>query len=169
MAWTPTKRMIRSMLQNGLGNGTFRKFFIGDPMALPSSYLPCIIVTKLKTKYHDGATSTQKVEEHITIKVVFNKMTDIGAPDDSVDLVEDKLEAIVEGCDPVTGMLLPGTIMSILLSNQFYGDDGTNNWILGAEFEDDYYIDDRGLKDQMITQEAHINVIVTSDKVVTRA
>lgn len=175
MSWQPTTHVIRDLIakhvriRDNINTGPFKKIFIGDPMLIPQSYYPCVVVCEDEpTEISYGATGTDKISEGVTIKVIFNKMSDLGAPDDT-NLTEEKLSAVIKGCDPVTGQWLPDTFMGILRSNQMLGGDGTTNWYLSSKIKIKMYNDDRSVKGETtMTQEAHIMLSVTSDKVVIR-
>lgn len=94
----------------------FKAYYYGDPIRIPTSFLPCIIGTK-------RASSTKtftNVEDQSDMTLVFTVVTDIRRDiSDETQLVPgwSKIFDIMEGRDPNTFLLKPESLMSILRHN----------------------------------------------------
>ena len=96
-------------------DGDIHGFYEGDPIEIPKSMLPCIIVEKLTgTISVTGApTGFDRQVDSISVRVVYDKSDDLGATDD-VDLTERKLRRFIEARDPDTNRFKAGTLMQLL-------------------------------------------------------
>lgn len=126
----------------------FRGYFDGD--AEPSEeWLPCIMVSKVRTSADISATGTDDLTEEIQIILCRNIKDDIGA-DPSRNLTEYTLRKQVEGQDPTTKYYMPGTVLYALRTNITLSDSTIQN-ITSIDYTQNY----RG---NIAVREAYITV-----------
>ena len=97
----------------GLPQGYFQAFFYGDPMDIPSSLLPCVMVEKASTNIKAGPLGMDEVDPTVNIKLAYNKKNDFGATTSEV-LGTRKLEEFAEAIDLTTGEYSPNSVMGII-------------------------------------------------------
>jgi hypothetical protein len=87
----------------------------GDPIVIPKSNLPCIMVEKTNTAISvvNAYTGHDRFVDQINVTVAFNKSDDLGATDEA-NLTERKLRRFVEGREINSGQWAAGTIMYVL-------------------------------------------------------
>jgi hypothetical protein len=120
---------IIRFLKEGLPSGYFQEFFYGDPLEIPTSLMPCVVVEKIKTDIIQGPTGMDKSHYTITVKLVYNKKNDFGK-DASEVLGVRALENYAEGIDPATGEYDTRSVASILRKNFTLGQILTNETML---------------------------------------
>jgi hypothetical protein len=150
--YVDAKARILKLMRQTLG-ANFKGYYNGDPIRIPETNLPCVIVEKPKTRVRLGATTQDVLGIQLRIKLVFNKREDFGAKDD-VDLTEQKLERYMEGRHPVTGDYLDSTVLSALRSHLTLGGLSIN-----TDVDIDYDLQPR--PNRQITSEARANIVVT--------
>lgn len=150
--YVDAKARILKLMRQTLGTN-FKGYYNGDPIRIPETNLPCVIVEKPKTRVRLGATTQDVLGIQLRIKLVFNKREDFGAKDD-VDLTEQKLERYMEGRHPVTGDYLDSTVLSALRSHLTLGGLSIN-----TDVDIDYDLQPR--PNRQITSEARANIVVT--------
>lgn len=105
---------IMSLMRATFGE-RFNAYYEGDPIDIPSANLPCMIIELSSGRTELDATSTDRFQSQVNIRLVFNKADDFGASD-SVDLTERKLRLLVEGRG-VTGEFSPDSVLGALRKN----------------------------------------------------
>jgi len=95
---------------------TFHGYYEGDPIVLPQSKMPCLIISEPETLYDTGPTGMDEVTHQILIQIVYNKKDDFGKPD-SVATLENTVDTIAQGRSETTGYFLPNSFMGILRGN----------------------------------------------------
>lgn len=96
--------------------GNFKAYYEGDPLVIPKANLPCMIIEAQAGRVDLAATSTDRFQSQINIRLIFNKSDDFNASDTD-DLSERKLRKMVEGRDPVTNQFLPNSVLGALRTN----------------------------------------------------
>jgi hypothetical protein len=131
----------------------FHAYWEGDPGDIPSSLLPCMVVSKVRGTSNPGPTGTQDVTEEILIQVVVNKKDDFGAAlaYPRVDMTNRRLRILAEGRDDATAAYLDTSVCGILSKNITLGEN-----VLQMTIATDYMLARRG--NNMLTSEAHITV-----------
>lgn len=115
-------RRILDTLKTALGTD-FRVYFDGDPVAIGSSQLPCIVVDWDTAEGVRAPTGHDKWRHTIIIKVVLNKMDDVNVMDLPGDgsLVEvptkKRLEQVIFGRDATTREYNTDTVLGVLRRN----------------------------------------------------
>lgn len=110
------EEQIVQILKDGLPSGLFKAFYVGDPLAIPQSQLPCLCIVCEQSKYAFGATGHDEVEYRVQIKAVFNKKNFFNkSPQEYV--LEQTVKRIIEGRDEATGRLQNNTLLGILRRN----------------------------------------------------
>lgn len=107
-------------------NGKIKAYFQGDPVRIPTSSLPCVIVTKSETRVGQITNAEDEHGMGITITVITDIRQDLSTNENDAALVEgvSSLYDIVEGRnDDYT--LKSTSILDILRSNQLL--DVANN------------------------------------------
>lgn len=111
---TPARK-IWQLLRDNLSD-PFRAFYYGDPVLIPESMLPCIVVDTINSASDLGPTQFDDLTTSVIVKVIFNKKDDFNATPEQA-LTKQKVEFYTEGRDINTGLYLPNTIMGILRTN----------------------------------------------------
>lgn len=107
-------------------NGEFKTFYQGDPVRIPNSCLPCVIVAKSQTQ----AAQTSSSEDEHSVGIVITVVTDIraelstGENDSKIAEGVSKLYDLVEGRN-ADYSLKATSLLDILRSNQLL--DVANN------------------------------------------
>lgn len=104
------------LFKDNFGSGTFKAYFFGDPMDIPKSMMPCLIIDLNSTSYELGPTQFDEIVHDVLIQAVFNKADDFGKPEKEVGVLRD-LHDIVQARDETTGDFLNTSIIGILRRN----------------------------------------------------
>jgi hypothetical protein len=144
--------LILDYLKNAYGK-QFHAYWEGDPGDIPSTLLPCIVVSKVRGTSNPGPTGTQDVTEEILVQVIVNKKDDFGAAAayPRIDMTNRKLRILAEGRDEATAAYLTTSVCGILSKNITLGEN-----VLQLTMATDYMLARRG--NDMLTSEAHITV-----------
>jgi len=110
-------QLLIDSLRDTLVTHHFRWFREGDPIIIPQSRLPALLVTEENTDYQYGATGMIDITHNLRVQIVLNKKTDFGNPEESSSL-DKVLDRIMQGRDASSGALLPDTIMGAFLKNR---------------------------------------------------
>jgi hypothetical protein len=104
---------IMMLVKNTFGD--LFTYFLGlpDNFAPPNDAFPLIIVDKAAGTYKVGPTTADDITEHVYVHIMVDVKTGFGAPDTD-NVVKRQLQTLVEGRDPVTGYLLPNSLMYAL-------------------------------------------------------
>ena len=113
---TPAIDVIIQLFKDNLGSSTIKQYFFGDPIAIPKSMLPCIIVDEEDTSYELGPTSFDEITHNLLIQIVFDKSMDYGKPSNEVGVLRE-LQELVQGRDETTRDFKTNTILGILRKN----------------------------------------------------
>lgn len=130
----------------------FRAFYYGDPIKIPSSNLPCIIIEPVETEAAADATGLDSLQQVVEIKLAYDKKNDFGKAPNEVYGVR-KLQEFAEGLDPASNIYDDKTIVGILRKNFTLGNIATNQ-----QLTINYGVSPR--PDDMLTQEAIIRFVV---------
>jgi len=106
---------IMTLMKTTFGD-TFKAYYEGDPMEIPKANLPCIIMETQSGRAQLDATSTDRIQSQINIRLIFNKEDDYNASP-TQDLTEKKLRIMVEGRDATSGEYLPNSVIGALRVN----------------------------------------------------
>lgn len=150
---------VKSLLKAQFGD-YFKAYFEGDPVDIPESLLPCVVVQKLNGPVDQTMTGIDNLRSAILIKIIHNKKDDFGAPSDDVDLTERKNRRIIEGRDATTGYYLTNSIMYILRHNFTL-----DNTVVENEIDIAYDLDVR--PNDIITTEGYVTINVEEQVVVS--
>lgn len=123
-----------------------KSYYFGDPLTLPVSNLPAIIVSKRTTNISQGATGLDEADKIYSVKLVFNKKDEIGKNPSEV-AIQRTMADIIEGTDE-SGNFTAQSIMGVLRSYFTLGNT-INDQLIGIE----YFLTERG---DLITEEAEI-------------
>lgn len=119
----PIIRKYRELIEQAMP-GVFRYIYQGDPLAVPKSNVPALIISKSQTRI---GVHTNAEDEH-EIRMVMTVITDIrDEASDDQKLVPGiaRLYDIMEGRDSTTFALKPNTVMDVIRSNIII--DAANN------------------------------------------
>lgn len=152
--YTDTITRILTLLRTTFGEN-FKSYYEGDPIQIPKSSFPCIIVEKVATQIAVGATGTDRLTEQLSVRVVLNKSDDYGASD-NFDTTERKLRRLVEARDASTGLFQADTLMHVLRTNITLG-----SVVLDSTIEVLYELNPR--PEQLVTSEASLSIVTTQD------
>lgn len=106
---------LRDLFQDRF-KSVFHGFYIGDPIILPQSMLPAVIISEPETAYDVGPTGMDEVRHSILIQLVFNKKDDFGRDDKSATL-EKRIDDLAQGRDEDTGEFVKDSFMGVLRNN----------------------------------------------------
>ena len=134
-------------------NDVFKAYYFGDPIMIPESEMPCIVVFKKSGAVEFGYTGTDENTEEIYIQVVTNKKDELGNPASEYAMQRQLME-LVEGRDNTTGEYLDNSIMGVIRKNSTFG-----NKIINQVVRPEYIIDMRG--NDTFTNECSIRLEVT--------
>ncbi len=147
-------RQILDMLKANMAD-EFKAIYYGDPVKIPQSLMPCIIVDTLTTQNELGPTQFDKVTTRVIIKLVFNKKDDFnGSPDEA--LTKEKCEFYMEGRDKETGKYIPASVQGILRTHL-----GVEDGAPGFDSTINYDIIIR--PEESLTQEAHLTTTIVAN------
>ncbi len=107
---------IKDLLVANLPTGYFRGFFYGDPVVIPTSFLPCVMIEKLSTQISHGPTGMDRMTTSVMIKLAYNRKEDFGKTPDEILGVR-KLEEFAEAIDDTTKEYSLVSVMGILRKN----------------------------------------------------
>lgn len=119
---------VIKILKSNLPPGYFKEFYYGDPINIPTSLLPCVMVSKDKTRIIQGPTGMDLLEYPIRIQLAYNKKNELGKSASEVIGVR-TLEQYAEGRDPSTGEFSENTVAGILRKNFTLGNVATDQTI----------------------------------------
>lgn len=123
----PIIKKYFDLIKGIVGEGTFKGYYQGDPVRIPQSKLPAIIISKDETRAGQILEGGTNVEDGHEISLVLTVVTDVRA-----DINDDKeiaagistLYDIIEGRSADTLKLKDKAILNILRNNVFV--DSTN-------------------------------------------
>lgn len=146
---------VLKLLKDTFGD-TFKEYYDDEPIDIPESRLPCIMVKETTGGVRSGAAGTDDIGEEIVIIVAMNTKDDLGASTDS-DLTGSKLRRIVKGQYP------PGharekeyqdeTVMAVIRKNFTLEDAIIDNFV-----RTDFDLNQRG--DTTYTKEAYVTLTI---------
>lgn len=115
MSFRPTvgDRMI-DLLKAQFGE-TFH-YFYGDPVAIPVSQLPALIIEHTDTGTDPAPTGMERLHHTILVKLALNKKDDFNKKPDEV-VCQRLLEQYTEGIDADTSQYAEQTIVGVLRRN----------------------------------------------------
>lgn len=146
-------RLIWELLRDNLQEH-FKAIYYGDPVKIPESLMPCLIVDPINTANELGPTGHDDMTTQVMVKIVFNKKDDFNAGPKEA-LTKQKVEYFAEGRDKDTGLYLPNTVQGVLRKNITVQNDA-------SQFTDSINYDVILRPEETITQEAHITLIISS-------
>lgn len=151
---------VTELLKDNFGD-YFKAYFEGDPLDIPESLLPCIVVEKLNGPVSQTMTGIDNLNSTILIKVIHNKKDDFGAPNGEVDLTERKTRLMIEGRDATTGYYATNSILYILRHN-FTLDNTVVDNMLDVAYDLDSRPNDVFTTEGYVTLNVEEQVIVNS-------
>jgi hypothetical protein len=107
---------ILDLFKLKFGKKPFKLFREGDPIVIPQSMLPALIVSEPETDYDTGPTGHDNITHQILIQIVYNKKDDFGNPTEGSSL-DATLDAIAQGRDETTGDFVSTSVMGVLRTN----------------------------------------------------
>jgi hypothetical protein len=149
---SPEQKII-DLLKATLTYYPFKEYFDGEPVLIPESLLPCIVVHKVNGTEGFGPTGFDKSTSEIVIKVVFNKKDDLSSSGRQYT-THKKLKEIIEARDGTTKLFVEKSIMGILRKNVTLVDT-----VIDQEIDLNYDVVPR--PDDVITEEGHVTIRVT--------
>lgn len=137
--------------------GSSFHYFLGDPILIPASLLPAIIIETQKTHNGDIApTGMERMDRTVVVKIALNKRDDFGGKPDEL-MTQTKLEQYAEGIDTATGEYAEQSLAGIIRRNYTMG-----NLLVSQTLDIDYGVFPRpgGQGSADLTAEVHITLIV---------
>lgn len=161
MAYEDPIEKLLNLLRSEFTGNPFKSFYDGDPGVIPEANLPAIVVEKNDDDTRGGPTGKDRVEEEITIKVVYNQKDDWSNNDPNTDLTRRKIRKIVEERDD-NGTWLPHTIKGLLRRNLTMQGVTINTHM---RFE----LGVVPRTDDLVTAEGHLSIVATYEVPVARS
>lgn len=137
---------------------TFKQYFNGLQDDIPDSLMPCVMATSDGAATEAGATGIDRMDEDVTIIVVLNKKSYLGASQE-ISFADLQLRRWIYGQNPTTTAYLPQTVMYALRYNFTLDNNVVDNRI---DFE--FYSAQRGA--QTMTRECLLTLTVRRNIVV---
>lgn len=142
-------------------NGEIKAAYQGDPIKIPASSLPCIIVSRQETR----AQQITNAEDQHAMGIIITVVSDIRAElstavgEDRIAKGISKLYDMVEGRDDATFILKPTSILQILRSNQLVDSAHNLRTDLSSVTRIDYGSTLRQRQPELWSVEARIQII----------
>lgn len=150
-----TATTILALLKTALGTGTVKQYFDGDPMAIPQSYLPAIIVAQMSSQVVQGATGMDDMTEVFEIRVVVSMMDTMGKSQKE-ESSHKIVKALVGGLD-ATGLYQANSVIGVLRTHFVLNStDGIRIYDQQINTTFDLLTAGRVQKPGVLTEEAHI-------------
>lgn len=128
----------------------FKEYYLGDPVAIPVSALPCMVIEKESSTVEHDATGFDRVTSRVIIKLIENKKVDFHNPGQRKSS-HFHFHKLVEGRDPTTRQYLDQTVLGVI-RKQFTLSDT----LIDQSLEIEYGI---GLRpDELMTSEATVTI-----------
>lgn len=107
--------------------GKIKMFYQGDPLKIPQSNLPCIVISRNQTRIAQETNAEDGHEMGLIITVVTDTRADLSTNEDVSKIAPGiaTLYELVEGRDPSTFALRDDSVLGILRKNQLV--DSANN------------------------------------------
>jgi len=150
---------IIDLLKTNLGSAGFKQFYFGDPIAIPQSLLPAIVVEFRSSNIEVATTAQDDIFDTVVIKLIFNKKDEFNKSANEV-AGHRRLRELVQGVDASNGEVSQSSVVGILRKNFTLSSNSDNQ-----EIVIDYGIMPR--PEQVITEEAHIQVAIRQLTTVT--
>ena len=144
---------LLALFKSKLGESIFKAYYMGDPIIIPHSLLPAMIISEPATDYDDGPTGFDEIKHNVLIQICFDKRSEFGKKDKEATL-ERTIDNIAQGRDETTGDYKDISIVGILRRNITLGNLSIRS-INGVQ---------KGIVDRsetLTTTEAHIKITIT--------
>lgn len=153
MDYSSASTQVIDLLRETFNDDTFKAFFDGDPVWIPTSMLPCIAVVTEQSDTVEGAIGIDELKQTISIRVIVNLSTYAGGSM-TVETAHQAIKAFVEARDD-NGQYKDKTVVGALRRNFTLG-----NSLVGQNISVKYDILTEGRvtdsKKGQLTEEAHI-------------
>ncbi len=150
---------IKDLLKTNLGSAGLKEFYIGDPIVIPQTLMPCAVIEFEQTTYDAGPTGMDDAFHTIVIKLVFNKKDEFGKKGNEVS-GHRTLHNLAEGIDESSGETSQSSVVGIL----------RKNFTLNNESDDQSITIEYGIMprpEDVITEEAHVRATIRQLTTVT--
>ena len=148
---------VITILKDNLGSAHFKEYYIGDPLFIPQSKLPCVVVEVERSTSEAGPTGMDQLQFFVVIKLIFNKKTAFSKQPDQVAGYRE-LRYLAQGVDKSDSEVSQSSVVGILRKNFTLG-----NLVENQLVDIQYGITPR--PQDVITEEAQIRVVI--DKLTT--
>lgn len=153
--------IIKQTLQDNLPEGLYASFYIGDPIAIPQSLMPAIIIEPVRSAYPLENIGLQRHDFTCRIKVVVNKKDDIGKSEEEV-VADLTLLRMVEGDHEDTAdRLAEQSVVNILETNKTLNSEVFNSQITDILYDVFPRVSAENAEDDIFTAEAHITYVLS--------
>ncbi len=143
---------IVTILKDNLGSAHYKEYYIGDPLAIPQSKLPCVVVEVERSTSEAGPTGMDQLRFFVVIKLIYNKKKSFGKKPDQVAGYRE-LRYLAQGVDTSNSEVSQSSVVGIL----------RKNFTLGSLVENQTVDIQYGLTPRpqdVITEEAQIRVAI---------
>lgn len=121
MEYEETVVKVIDLLKKTFGS-EFKKYYNGEPEAIPLFDLPCIVVTQTTDDTTEAAQGEDDVTDQITVKVILNKKEDWDANRVSeLNTTESRIRTYIAKRDPKSGDYGERTVKGALRKNLLDG------------------------------------------------
>jgi hypothetical protein len=149
------------LLKTNLGSAGFKQYYYGDPIAIPQSQLPAVVVEFESSDITVSTTAQDDVDDVLVIKLVFNKKSDFNKTASEI-AGHRRLRELMQGVDSTTGKIAANTVIGILRANFTL-----SNTIVDQSIGIEYGIMPR--PEDVITEEAHARISTRQILTVSRS
>ena len=104
---------IITILKDNLGSAHFKEYYIGDPLAIPQSKLPCVVVEVERSTSEAGPTGMDQLRFFVVIKLIYNKKKSFGKKPDQVAGYRE-LRYLAQGVDTSDSEVSQSSVVGIL-------------------------------------------------------
>lgn len=143
-------------------SGKIKTFYQGDPLKIPNTNLPCIIISRSQTRIAQETNAEDGHEMSLIITVVTDTRSDLSTNEDISQIGPGiaTLYELVEGRDPATYVLRDDSILGILRKNQIVDNANNIRTDLRSVTRVDYGETVRQRKPEIYSIEARIEIVV---------
>lgn len=145
---------IKTLIESNINNADYKAIYIGDPIFIPASTLPCIIINPEKNSIETNSTADDMHRQEFTITYAMDKRSELNKVPSYVVTVKKMIE-IMEGRNITTGRLSTTSIAGMLRGNFTLSEIATDQFI-----DIEYGLRNRGEREEIITAEAQLRFVV---------
>ncbi len=110
--YLPVTTRLLTILRDGFG-GRFKQYYEGDPIQVPLSAMPCLIVEKIDGDTQQDATGLDQQTSRVMVKIVMDKKIDFLSAKNKKSTHQELLH-LMEGRDESTAQYIDESVLGII-------------------------------------------------------